>query len=101
MFGRGQKKISGASLSSSNGRGSKEKIEKVSKEKIEEIVVKIITENQNNDRETGLGEVGSRLVKVYPDLMFDVMVTACYPSSLKLTEIKTDSGRNESFSYSV
>ena len=49
---------------------SKEKIEKVSKEKIEEIVVKIITENQNNDRETGLGEVGSRLVKVYPD--FDV-----------------------------
>ena len=70
MFGRGQKKISGASLSSSNGRGSKEKIEKVSKEKIEEIVVKIITENQNNDRETGLGEVGSRLVKVYPD--FDV-----------------------------
>ena len=70
MFGRGQKKISGASLSSSKGRGSKEKIEKVSKEKIEEIVVKIITENQNNDRETGLGEVGSRLVKVYPD--FDV-----------------------------
>ena len=30
-------------------------------------MVKIITENQNNDRETGLGEVGSRLVKVYPD----------------------------------
>ena len=41
-----------------------------SKEKIEEAVVKIITENQNNDRETGLGEVGSRLVKLYPD--FDV-----------------------------
>ena len=53
VFGRGQKKISGALLSSSNGRSSKEKIE-----------------NQNNDRETGLGEVGSRLVKVYPD--FDV-----------------------------
>ena len=46
VFGRGQKKISSASLSSSNGRGSKEKIE------------------------TGLGEVGSRLVKLYPD--FDV-----------------------------
>ena len=42
----------------------------VSKEKIEEAVVKIITENQNNDRETGLGKVGSRLVKLYPD--FDV-----------------------------
>ena len=39
VFGRGQKKISGASLSSSNGRGSKEKIEKVSKEKIEEILL--------------------------------------------------------------
>lgn len=39
-------------------------------DQIEEVVVKIITENQNNDRETGLGEVGSRLVKVYPD--FDV-----------------------------
>ena len=42
----------------------------VSKEQIEEAVVKIITENQNDDRETGLGEVGSRLVKLYPD--FDV-----------------------------
>ena len=38
VFGRGQKKISGASLSSLNGKGSKEKIEKVSKEKIEEII---------------------------------------------------------------
>ena len=41
-----------------------------SKDKIDEAVFKIITENQNNDRETGLGEVGSRLVKLYPD--FDV-----------------------------
>lgn len=41
-----------------------------SKQQIEEAVVKIITENQNDDRETGLGEVGSRLVKLYPD--FDV-----------------------------
>ena len=40
------------------------------KEQVEEAVVKIITENKNNDRETGLGEVGSRLVKLYPD--FDV-----------------------------
>lgn len=42
----------------------------VSKTQIEEAVVKIITENQNDDKETGLGEVGSRLVKLYPD--FDV-----------------------------
>ena len=40
------------------------------KQQIEEVVVKIITENQNDDKETGLGEVGSRLVKLYPD--FDV-----------------------------
>lgn len=44
--------------------------EVVSKTEIEEAVVKIITENQNNDKITGLGEVGSRLVKLYPD--FDV-----------------------------
>ena len=42
VFGRGQKKISGASLSSSNGRGSKEKIEKVSKEKIAVVYVLFI-----------------------------------------------------------
>ena len=42
----------------------------MSRDQIEEAVIKIITENQNDDRETGLGEVGSRLVKLYPD--FDV-----------------------------
>jgi len=42
----------------------------VDKKAIEEAIVKIITENQNNDRETGLAEVGNRLVKLYPD--FDV-----------------------------
>ena len=49
---------------------SQKKHSAVSKEQIEEAVVRIITENQNDDRETGLGEVGSRLVKLYPD--FDV-----------------------------
>ena len=52
VFGRNQKKNAGSSSSSQTGKSSKEKIEKVSKEKIEEAVVKIITENQNNDRET-------------------------------------------------
>ena len=51
-------------------RGKDKKQSAVSKEQIEEAVVRIITENQNDDRETGLGEVGSRLVKLYPD--FDV-----------------------------
>lgn len=48
----------------------KNKSEVTPKEQIEEAVIKIITENQNNGKETGLGEVGSRLVKLYPD--FDV-----------------------------
>lgn len=57
--------------SSHQNHGKQQKrVRAVSKEKIEEAVVKIITENQNDDRETGLGEVGSRLVKLYPD--FDV-----------------------------
>ncbi len=53
----------------SHGKGQKKQAP-VSKEQIEEAVVRIITENQNDDRMTGLGEVGSRLVKLYPD--FDV-----------------------------
>lgn len=37
---------------------------------IEEAVIKIITENENSDKVTGLAEIGNRLVKLYPD--FDV-----------------------------
>ncbi len=40
------------------------------KDEIEQAVVDIITDNQNNGKATGLGEVGSRLLKRYPD--FDV-----------------------------
>ena len=58
-----------SSTSHSHGKNQKKQTP-VSKEQIEEAVVRIITENQNDDRETGLGEVGSRLVKLYPD--FDV-----------------------------
>lgn len=50
--------------------GSMSENDAVARGQIEEAVVKIITENQNDDRVTGLGEVGSRLVKLYPD--FDV-----------------------------
>ena len=39
-------------------------------ERVEQAVVNIITDNQNNGKSTGLGEVGSRLLKRYPD--FDV-----------------------------
>ena len=49
----------------SNGSSSSLTIEEV-----ERAVVGIITDNQNNGKSTGLGEVGSRLLKRYPD--FDV-----------------------------
>lgn len=37
---------------------------------IENAIVKMITDNNADGRETGLGEIGSRLVKIYPD--FDI-----------------------------
>lgn len=66
------------SVSSQSGEGGEQKNSRkngevtgaVPKSQIEESVVKIIMENQNNDKKTGLGELGSRLVKLYPD--FDV-----------------------------
>lgn len=61
---------SGKKNAKRGGAISDERSVPVTKEQIEEAVAKIITENQNNDKETGLGEVGSRLVKLYPD--FDV-----------------------------
>ncbi len=39
-------------------------------EQVESAVIDIVTDNQNNGKATGLGEVGSRLLKRYPD--FDV-----------------------------
>lgn len=44
--------------------------DKLSKEKIEDAIIKMVIENQDNNKATGLGEVGSRLVSLYPD--FDV-----------------------------
>ena len=40
------------------------------REKIEDAIIKMIIENQDINKPTGLGEVGSRLVSLYPD--FDV-----------------------------
>ncbi len=45
-------------------------VKDVDKSVIQEAVVKIITENSHNGRETGLAELGNRLLKLYPD--FDV-----------------------------
>ena len=44
--------------------------ERLSIEKIEDAVIDMIIENQDSNKGTGLGEVGSRLVSLYPD--FDV-----------------------------
>lgn len=42
----------------------------IKKSTIEKTIVGIITENENKDKATGIGEIGSRLVMKYPD--FDV-----------------------------
>lgn len=39
----------------------------ISKEVIESAIINIITENENKDKETGLAEIGSRLINKYPD----------------------------------
>lgn len=54
---------------SKNENGRKESTV-ISKDVIENVILGIITENENKDKETGLGEIGSRLVNKYPD--FDV-----------------------------
>lgn len=55
--------------SAKSGAGDKESTS-ISKEVIESAIINIIMENENKDKETGLGEIGSRLLNKYPD--FDV-----------------------------
>lgn len=64
--GRGKSRHDQPGSSSSQSAGTTT----MSKDEIEQAVVNIITDNQNNGKSTGLGEVGSRLLKRYPD--FDV-----------------------------
>ncbi|MGF0103303.1 NYN domain-containing protein [Bariatricus sp. SGI.019] len=53
------------------GRSKPEDVhDKLSKEKIEDAIIKMVIENQNSNKVTGLGEIGSRLVNLFPD--FDV-----------------------------
>ena len=54
-------------LSEQEPGGDQETHDTLSKEKIEDAVIKMIIENQDNNKSTGLGEVGSRLVSLYPD----------------------------------
>ena len=57
-------------VSGKSGRTTDSPAPAISRERIEEAVISIVTYNQNNGKDTGLGEVGSRLQKRYPD--FDV-----------------------------
>ena len=63
--GRGKK-----SAARNGGADSDKESTSISKEVIESAIINIITENENKDKETGLGEIGSRLLNKYPD--FDV-----------------------------
>lgn len=63
------KSSKGRKISAKSGAEDKES-SSISKEVIESAIINIITENENKDKETGLGEIGSRLINKYPD--FDV-----------------------------
>lgn len=54
----------------SDGKEKQVKKNVVKKKKIADAIVEIITTNENNGRDTGLGEIGSTLLKKYSD--FDV-----------------------------
>ena len=52
------------------GENSAEEPDFTDKAEIEAAIVKMITDNAADGKETGLGEIGSRLVKIFPD--FDI-----------------------------
>ena len=62
--------VEGDSEKNDESEEKQEKKNVVTKKKIADAIVEIITTNENNGRDTGLGEVGSALVKKYSD--FDV-----------------------------
>ena len=78
----------------SNGSSSSLTIEEV-----ERAVVGIITDNQNNGKSTGLGEVGSRLLKRYPD--FDVRSFGTNLLSKLLGEFKSVTIRKDGSNVQV
>lgn len=68
LIGSTRRRGSGGKGSTADASEAPEPI--ASKSEIEQAVVDIITDNTNNGKATGLGEIGSRLQKRYPD--FDV-----------------------------
>ena len=69
---RSEERVEAISSSKTGSKGkSQKKVENVIPQKaIENDIIEIITENDNRGKETGLGEIGSRLQKKYSD--FDV-----------------------------
>ena len=70
LLGSGRRKGSGKGAGADASEGGEVPEATASKAEIEQAVVDIITDNTNNGKATGLGEIGSRLQKRYPD--FDV-----------------------------
>ena len=56
-------------LSDQEPAAEKEVHDQISKEKIEDAIIKMVIENQNSNKESGLGEIGSRLVSLYTDFV--------------------------------
>lgn len=56
-----------AKKASAKSESAKKESTVISKEVIESSIINIITENENKGRETGLAEIGSRLINKYPD----------------------------------
>ena len=52
---------------SAKNESAKKESTVISRDVIENSIINIITENENKGRETGLGEIGSRLINKYPD----------------------------------
>ena len=67
--------------------GGEESHEVLGREKVEDAVIKMIMENQDNNKQTGLGEVGSDWSAFIRILTCEVTDIAAFPSFLRnLTE---------------
>ena len=84
---------------SEKNEDKQEKKNVVTRKKIADAIVEIITTNENNGRDTGLGEIGSALVKKYSD--FDVRNYGYSSLSRFIAEIDNFELRRNKTSISV
>ena len=69
----------------------------LSKSLMERAIRDIITENQNKGKRTNLGEVGSRLLKLYPDFdvrLYGYSLLSKFLESLPKFELETENGHH-------